>query len=148
MVIQTSRPSRAGGHTQPRASIVALLGVKTSSAAPPTPITAAGTAAHFCGWSVKNTDSASRSAHPAAKPRSTSASMTGSVPPADTTTPAAAAASPTNRPRATTTRIGHRVCRRWADGSAGPAVMGGVVVGSDSGSLWWVVVTGGRTTVS
>ena len=73
--------------------------------------------------------------------------MTGSVPPADTTTPTAAAASPTNRLTATTTRIGHRVCRRCV-GSAGPVVVGGVVAGSDSGSLWWVAVTGGRTAVS
>ena len=65
--------------------------------------------------------------------------MTGSVPPADTTTPTAAAASPTNRLSATTTRIGHRVCRRCASGPQGRSSWG-----SGGRLRLGIVVVGGR----
>ena len=92
---------------------------------------------------MKRTESAHNRAQPTAKPRSTSPSTTGSVPPADTTTPMAAAASPVITLTATTARIGHRVLRRFAGSGACSVVKPGVVAGSAAGPSAWVVVVGG-----
>ncbi len=69
MIIQTTKTSRAGGHTQPNTSRTASD--PNSDTRPATAKNTAGTAAQRCGWVLNPTDSTASNAQPRAKASST-----------------------------------------------------------------------------
>src|SRR5215211_8083455 len=69
MIIQTTKTSRAGGHTQPNTSRTASD--PNSNTRPATAKNTAGAAAQRCGWLLNRTDSTASNAQPRAKARST-----------------------------------------------------------------------------